>query len=209
MKREASLLLAWSLSGLNVFALSSLITFDSIPNPFPYNEVIPNGYAGFQWQNFGVLDAADSGPGWDQTGYYYGTISPKNVAFNESAETASFSITSGTFDLNSAYLTAAYYEGLTFTAVGYRNGVALYNNTYTLSETTPTLIQFNYLGVDMVSMSSSPNQFAMDNLLVTIPSSVPEPHLALLSLVGAVLLGFAFRKSLLPRPLFRGQVNLS
>lgn len=177
------------ISGLKCLALSTLLTFDTLSNPFPYNEFIPNGYGGFQWENFGILDPVNSGPGWNQTGYYYGMISPNNVGFNESAETASMYVTSGLFDLDSAYLTAAYTDGLPFSAVGYRNGVEIYSASYTLSLTAPTLIQFNFIGVDKVSFSSSPTQFVIDNILVTTPSAVPEPALGGFALLGGLLIG--------------------
>ena len=181
------------ISGLKCLALSTLLTFDTLSNPVPYNEIIPNGYGGFQWQNFGVLDPVDSGPGWNQTGYYYGMITPNNVGFNESAETASMSVTSGLFDLDSAYLTAAYTEGLSFSAVGYRNGVEVYSAACTLSLTTPAFIQFNFLGVDKVSFSSSVTQFVIDDILVTTPSSVPEPASGGLALLGGLLMGICVK----------------
>jgi hypothetical protein len=195
MKILTTLTLILLVAVVNSVASSILLTFDTIPLSFPYNEFIPNGYGGFQWQNFGVIDPGDSGPGWNQTGYYYGMISPKNVGFNESAETASMYLTSGLFDLDSAYLTAAYSSALPFSAVGYRNGVAIYNASYTLSETTPTFIQFNFLGVDTVSFSSSPTQFAIDNILVTTPSTVPEPSLLAIFGIGILsMIGFQKRK---------------
>ena len=52
----------------------------------------------------------------------------------------------------------------------------IYDHTYTLSATTPTLINFNYLGV--TGSSSSPwtgTQFVMDNvsLILYLPPSPP------------------------------------
>ena len=65
------------------------------------------------------------------------------------------SITSANpFNLFSAYLTAAWNDNLQLEAKGYTNGVLIYDNTYTLSATNPTLINFNYLGVTEVDFTS-------------------------------------------------------
>jgi len=74
------------------------LTFDDL-SPGEFSIPITNGYGGMQWNNFGVVAGAIG------NGYQTGTVSPPNVAFNESGSPASISFT-GTFTLKSAYLTS-------------------------------------------------------------------------------------------------------
>jgi hypothetical protein len=74
---------------------------------------------------------------------------------------------------------------------GFVGMTLLYNNTYTVNNSGPTLINFDYDGVDSVTFTSSPpQQFAMDNLTVT----VPEPSSWALMLIAAALSGFGVRR---------------
>src|SRR5207302_2353793 len=119
-----------------------------------------------QWNNFGVFN------GWNRPvrdGYRMGTVSLENVAFNLFGDPAS--IGSGTaFALNSAYLTAAFVNGMQIRLQGWVGTTLAYDNTYTVSTTAPTLIQFNYVGIDRVTFIASPSSpFVMDNLVVTVP----------------------------------------
>jgi hypothetical protein len=131
------------------------------------------------------------------SGYQNGVLSANNVAFNGSGNPAELS-SSGPFDLNSAWLTAAWNDGLQLEVQGFAGGTLLYDQTYTLNAAAPTLLAFNYLGVDEVSFSSSGGinhgydgsgtQFVMDNLTV----SVPEPStigLVIFSAAGVGLVG--------------------
>ena len=96
-------------------------------------------------------------------------ISPNNVAFNLSGTPASFQ-SSGRFDLLSAYLTAGSVIGLQLHVVGYTGPNLVYSNSYTLNPGGPVLIQFDYLGVDRVAFSTSPESwFVLDDLTV-VPS---------------------------------------
>ena len=111
-------------------------------------------------------------------------MSGTSTAYNGFGTSAS--VIDGTFDFNSAYMTAAWNDNLQVTVIGKLGGTTLYNNTYTVSATTPTLINFNYLGIDEVLFSStggtphpgyigtgSGTQFSMDNM--EINAAVPEP----------------------------------
>src|SRR5262245_34383067 len=78
------------------------ITFDDL-SPATNYIVIPHGYAGgLQWFGFGALNGSLQST---NSGYYSGTISASNVAFNlfNGAPTITYS---SRFNLNSAYLTA-------------------------------------------------------------------------------------------------------
>ena len=159
------------------------ITFDDLPTPViddtdgdgdvdVYDGSVTNGYNGLTWDNFGVASAAEP----HFSGYYAGTISPTNVAFNGNGNPADFYGTNQ-FRLVSAYLTAAWNDDLQLEVLGYLNGTVVYNNIYYLSSTSPTLINFNNAVVNDVSFQSSggshnPNydeygeQFALDNLTI-------------------------------------------
>ena len=167
---------------------ASLLTFDELPTP----QVIPgenygpitNGYGGLRWDNFDVLDGAIEPTG---RGYHDGMVSPDNVAFNPYGSPASISIAGGLFDLNSAYMSLALNldTPLNVEVQGYRGATLLYDNTFTVNRFAPTLLTFDYLGIDRVSFLPSPSQeFAMDNLTVTIP----EPGTVTLLILGTVWL---------------------
>ena len=85
------------------------------------------------------------------SGYQFAAISANNVAFNGFGNSAVVSNT--LFNLNSAYLTAIWRDNLTVEVIGSLLGVSIYDNTYVLSATAPTLINFNYLGIDSVEFS--------------------------------------------------------
>jgi hypothetical protein len=173
---------------------STLLTFDGLPAGGPldaYPPFVPNGYGGLNWNNFAVVNGLEFSPG---TGYYAGVVSASNVAFNEYGFPASISVSGGLFNLDSAYLTFALNLDtlLNIEVQGFAGGTLLYDNTYTVNRSTPTVVNFNYLGVDTVTFISSPaQQFAMDNLTVT---RVPEPACATLYSVGAALSAFGMLK---------------
>ena len=166
-----------------------LLTFDDLPTtpPGPGQAgigLLPNGYGGLNWENFNVIDGLEAEPSY---GYYTGVVSSPNVAFNVYGDPASISDPNGLFDLDSAYLTAALNldTPLNIEIQGFDGATMLYDNTYTVYNTGPTLINFNYNGVNSVTfISAPPQQFAMDNLMVT----VPEPSVMGLLGIGAAAL---------------------
>ena len=81
-------------------------------------------------------------------------ISAPNVAYNGDGTPAAISA-SAPFALLSAYLTAAWKDDLRVELKGYNGAALIYDNTYTLSATDPTLITFNYVGVTSVQFISS------------------------------------------------------
>ena len=177
---------------------TTIITFDDIqsvtgPENYP---VVPNGYNGFQWSNFLVIDALDS---QIPSGGQNGTVSSRNVAFNSGGSPADFS-SSGAFALDSAYLTAVWNDGLRVEVQGFVGTTLTYDNTYILKTAGPLLVNFNYLGVDEVNFISSGGthhsgysgdgtQFVMDNLTVT----VPEPSTFAVIGLGSLALASARR----------------
>ena len=126
-------------------------------------------------------------------GYGNSLVSGDNVAFNGYGNPASISVNGGSFNLNSAYLTAALADDTVVEVQGFVGGTLTYDNIYTVNTEAPTLENLNYFGVDEVNfVSTNPNysgypiQFAMDNMTI---NAVPEPTmLALASLSGLCLL---------------------
>jgi PEP-CTERM motif len=182
--------------GLKAFAANvEILTFDDLPTPATYGSPVPAGYGDFQWNNFNYLDGAD----FIASGYQNGVVSASNVAFNGAGNPALFS-SSGMFDLDSGWLTAAWNDGLSLEVLGFVGNTVVYDNTYVLDATAPTMVNFNYLQVDSVEFISSGGvnhgydgsgaQFVMDDLTVT----VPEPTAYALLSVGAMLGGFGVRR---------------
>jgi hypothetical protein len=184
-------------AGIALGTTPATITFDEL-TPSTHGDLIPNGYAGLQWNNFYVLNAVSYID--NPSGYQNAVVSANNVAFNGFGDPSMVSATA--FDLNSAYLGAAWNDGLQVEVQGFVGATLTYDNTYTVNTTGPTLINFNYLGVDEVSFiasggtlhpgyTGSGTQFAIDNLTLTL---VPEP-----TLFGLVGLGAAALMSARPR----------
>jgi hypothetical protein len=142
---------------------NQVINFDDLPGFGPAS--IPAVYDGFDWNNFGYLNSADYtttyAPGG--SGYLNGTVSLPNVAFNDNSSvntitgvTVSGSFSSGTaFNLTSAYVTAAWYNELSLEVIGYNGATPVYDKTYTVNTTGPSLIDFNFDGITSVDFVSS------------------------------------------------------
>jgi subtilase family serine protease len=161
-----------------VTAPSTTITFDDLSTPTVSGEFhtgsIPSGYDGLNWSNFYVVNGVLA----TNTGYHAGVVSPSNVVYN-GAGTAAYIYNNSPFDFISAYLTGAWNDNLLVQVLGYAGSSLIYSNIYILSAINPTLINFNYLGVNEVYFASfggtahtnyttSPSyQFAMDNMTVT------------------------------------------
>jgi fibronectin-binding autotransporter adhesin len=148
-------------------AQTQTITFDDLVDSGGGTQ-IQNGYAGFDWDNFFVVSSSDAYSLFGPNGYTNGTVSPPNVALNGFGDPASFAPSGGgTFSLDSAYLTAAFVDGLQVTVDGYLNGIIVDSVTFTLNNSGPTLETFDFSNVNSVTFSSSPDsQFAMDDLTV-------------------------------------------
>jgi len=201
-----AVLVAMVASAQIALAQTQTLTFDDLPNPLITEGgsvgYITNGYAGFQWDNFDYNYPALGGirGNTNSTGYQNGLVSSPYVAFNGYGGPAR--ISGRLFNLDSAYLTAAWNDGLQVEVLGSLEGVLIYDNTYTAETSSPVPINFNYLGIDSVTFISTggtPNvryggaygtQFVLDNLTVTL---VPEPSFpAMIALVLSAL--FSLRK---------------
>lgn len=188
MKKLALALAVASTLVVSTAANAVVLTFDDLPSICC--TLIPNGYGGLQWDNFGVLGAYTSSS-YTGTGYDTGTVSPPNVAYNGNANPASFS--SGTaFSLNSMYVTKAWNAGITHFD-GYVGNALTYTMDVFSTTTGPTLATFNWTGLNKVTMSDGNYTLhtAIDNLTL---SPVPEPETYAMLLAGLGLMGFTTRR---------------
>jgi len=195
---------------------ATVLTFDDIPLQ-GYGGPMPSSYGGLQWYNFGLLDPLlfPGNPG----GYLNGMVSPSHVAFNawanaDGSTTGSFYCNS-VFNFDSAYVTAAWNDSLQLTALGSLGGALIYSNTYTLNTTGPSLINFNFDGidrVDFISRGGTPHGYefggtetAFDNLTITL---IPEPCSTAILFVGiALVAGVNLRPYRRVQPLPRSTIR--
>ena len=180
------------LLGIASVASANVIMFDDIINTVGA-EPIPNGYGGFNWDNFGVAHRLVEGAG---TGYDLGCVSGDYVAYNRYGTPALLS--DGLFDFTGAYLTSAWANPQNIRVQGYLGSSLLYDTTVTEPNTGPTWVPFNYLGIDSLRFTSSPDgsghQFAMDNFTYNESNVVPAPGAILLGGIGVGLVGWLRRR---------------
>lgn len=133
-----------------------------------------------------------------------------NVLFNRFG-TPAFLSSATPFTFNSAYITAAWYDGLQVDVTGSLAGNTLFSITIAPSATAPTLYTFNWAGIDQVTFNSyggTPNsgyvtasttQIAIDNFTYSNSVLTPVPFefdatLGLSVLGGGFLLRKALKK---------------
>jgi hypothetical protein len=175
---------------LSLALAQETITFDDLPSSV--TSPISSPYQGLNWQNFFAESISDVGI---PSGYGIACVSLPNIAYNGGGNSASISISSGTFTLNSGYFSAAWRDGLQMQVEGFLGGTLEYSNSYSLYTTLQNYIDFDYSGVDTVVFSTSGGtphfspiltggNFSMDNLSVTIP----EPGAFAMGLTGLFVL---------------------
>jgi len=163
-------------------AFAGVIHFDDLPGEG--TTAIANGYAGFNWDNLATIQE-NAFPG---SGYEAGTVSHANTAYNMNGGTAAI-WRDGSFDFTGAWFTSAWVDQeLAFE--GWREGQLLYASDVStvIGTAAPVWVQLGWSGIDtLVIYNSSGTQWAMDDVTVDVPVSVPEP--ASLALFGAALAG--------------------
>ncbi|WP_264322338.1 SdrD B-like domain-containing protein [Zarconia navalis] len=127
---------------------SQVLTFDDIGDVDSFAP-IPTNYGGLVWSNDFSYHKDSTLPG---TGYDNGTVSGEYVAYNSFANPTS--VSGDPFDFDSAYLTAAWVDGLNVQVVGSLDGVEKYNQTVTVDTDAPTLFEFGFSDVDRVDFNS-------------------------------------------------------
>jgi MYXO-CTERM domain-containing protein len=196
------LLFCLASAGLASAARATVLDFEGLPlssTSEGWLAPIPNGYGGFQWDSlFTVMDATTFVG--NPSGYLSGRVSGNNVAFNGYAEEVGFWLASGTFTLNSLYLTGAWNNNLNIEIKGYSGGSQLYSTTVVVSATEPTHVVLDWSGLDRATFRSyggvgywapinHATHFVLDDLRVNEPTGVPvpEPFTVALGLGGLAL----------------------
>jgi hypothetical protein len=171
-------LLVLAIMFLNVSqVLAETFTFDDFYPPVAHLNPVESGYAGLNWINFNAMDVqmqySDNYP----TGYVTGRVTPEFVIYNDNGMPAEFrSATPITFV--SAYLTAAWMDGLDITVEGFLDSALIGTQTVQVSTAASQQFIFNYEGVNRVvftpsggtlsaSSSGSGPFFVLDNLEIT------------------------------------------
>jgi hypothetical protein len=150
---------------------TTTLTFDDITKA--QTKAIHNGYGGgLQWTRLGVADGrtAEVCAGC-VNGYANGRVSGEYVAYVPLGGPGEVNAPAGwTFDFISAYFTAA--NDRQMEVFGYRDGVQVYSQIFTINSNEPTLLTANFLDVDRVVFNSRfgtaryselGDTFAMDN----------------------------------------------
>jgi hypothetical protein len=167
--------------GVGVVKADPVIKFDDLPLP-SLGEPMPPGYHELNWSNLYYLN----GVSYPLSGYNFAVVSSSNVVYGGGALNPGV-ISAGMFDFLSAYVTAGWNDNLVFVAKGYIRGTLVYDQTNILSATAPTLVNFNFYGVEEVDLSSSGGTphtgytagsgtyFALDNVSVVtyVPYAPP------------------------------------
>ncbi len=181
---------------LGLFLISSVpanavvIGFDDLPPPSS-SGLVPFTYAGLSRLNAGYVSET-SMPG---TNYEFGVVSAPNAAFNSSGLTASFSSTSGTFDLNSAFFLGQVTFTSVVTVTGFLDRIQVQQKVFSVLGSIPIEETFNWAGLDEVRFKGDSFNIILDNLDVTISSAVPEPSTWAMLILGFAGVGFlAYRR---------------
>lgn len=177
-------------------ASATTLTFDDLNG----GDTVENGYGGLSWDNLYANFTAPGASG-SYTGFNPGTVSSSIALYNGYGDAASIS-SSTAFTFNSAYLTAAWNDGLQIQVTGYSNGTQTYSSLLTASATQATLFNFDWVDVDRITFSASGGtqiyftgggtNFVLDNLTINAP--VPEPTTYAMVLAGLAVVGAFSRR---------------
>lgn len=203
----SALMLALSLAAESG-AATEVLTFDDLTGSDAGGVPVPNGYGSLSWDFIYWLNSSTVSQ--TPNGYLNGLVSGTNVAYGGSPGTGSISAATP-FSVISMYMTAAWDDPVNIEIVGFRSNTVIYDNTFIVRFSGPTLLALNYLNVDRVEFHPlsgtqiNPNiaslQFAIDNLTVT----VPEPALPALAAFGVLALALRRRRSEHPLLLHKGR----
>jgi hypothetical protein len=209
------LVCAMSLSALRpTSAWAETVTFDDVDASAGDVAISSlNPYQGYSWTNFYITTTTPGFPGFNN-----GIVSGTNAAYSGgqtnsggtiSPVIGSIQSTGGLFDFTSADLGSGYYNDLSLTVEGSKNGTVLFDQTVTVNTTGAQLFNFDFTGIDTLSFSASTGagtsdpyqcgsfdctQFTVDNLTVGPATSVPTPGPVPLILSGLGALALRARR---------------
>ncbi|MDB6151124.1 MAG: hypothetical protein JWQ44_2572 [Chthoniobacter sp.] len=126
---------------------------------------------GLQWANPGVIEGTAQSV---NEGYYRGTVSPRNVAFDSRGDPASISKATP-FTLESAFVTACFTGVMQLSVQGFL-GMNLYDRTCSVNQTAPTAIDFDYAG--LIGSLSHLGQAASLPLISYLGADTGSPEIA-------------------------------
>jgi hypothetical protein len=178
------------------------VTFDDLQETAG-TSFITNGYQGLVWSNFycanGII--APIQPPRITNGYYYGTVSASNMAFNGLGTPAEIDSPGTNFNFLSAYFTGAWHSNLNIEVEGFNGTNLIYDQTVVAGATNPILFTFDYADINRLYFNSfggqvafgydGGSQFVMDNFTFEF---VPEPSSLLLAALGGMSLVALLRR---------------
>jgi hypothetical protein len=126
------------------------LTFDDVTSTVSPSVLIPNGYGGFDWNDFAVQHR--DGSAIPSSGYRTGVVSGDYAAFNTFGDPAT--ISGNPFTFNSVYLTAAWNTGLNILVEGLVGNSVVYSQTVVVNTTGPTLFTFDYENITTLQFTS-------------------------------------------------------
>ena len=203
MKKMLALMVCLGLLGIagSAAAYAPAITFEDL---YPEKEAIaitiPDGYMGFSWANALCItkNYYSSQTGGLLHNYEVGTLGNVSMYAPEVSETAflSFSIKSGSFDFNNAYITSAWESSANVTVTGWRSGSLIYSRDIITYNDKPYAFDFGWSDIDTVQVWSG-NHIAIDN--INSINAVPLPGAVLLLGTGLLCLAHYRRRKLTRR----------
>lgn len=135
-KQAAVFLLLILMIPFPVTASTITVTFEDLTMPTGFispgpSSSILDGYKGFDWNNFGVIDTVSVGGIFTVSGYTNGIVSGSRVGFSDEGIGSTITADDGSeFDFNSAYLTGAWDNNVRTLVTGFKDGEILYQDIY-------------------------------------------------------------------------------
>jgi hypothetical protein len=134
---------------------------------------INNGYGGFDWSNFYVVNRSLL----PASAYDNSRKEEPNVACNAFGTTASIK-SNQAFDFQKAYLTAAWSDNLKIIVEGLLKGEKKYCRVITLNKKKPILFNFDFLNIDELKFiplnPQEESQFALNKFIFSDIQSVSD-----------------------------------